>query len=449
MSITTQDIPSTIDAFSIVLRGTRTTDVTSVTVDGSNATLEPGSWYYRYLLSPGLNRITIKALNGTTELAEQIVETTVPVYQQELKNIWNTLDEWGLLLDVKRLPGESNRSLFHRLLSASQYYSGNNNPGLLYAMSRNLGIRFLPSAVQIGRGVSSTNKYYGTDPYLEVEQSEIRCSVAEMIHTVHGVVDAAFRKIELPEEFPPYDPADIVVADYFGNVLDTKDWEFIDSYIFVSDRRYVGVPLKVTYRYTARIGRLGLTLTQLKTALEAVTDAAGNSYFTMTLNVDGSYAASKLQSSADWNFVRFDIDKQANVYTPLTLAWSPLSVFELIDERFREKWYSNNHAYDTELEGWAVRVDKLSRSGWDDVILDKDGWEEPEVPAVLPHIYDNKTAHWTVGNTSYNVRDYHFLGGKNKQHIKFTRIGYQNKDWQSGAVDGKALKLIQFKARLE
>lgn len=57
-----------------------------------------------------------------------------------LHHVWNSLDEFGLLLGVKRLPGEKNIALKERILDVFHYPANATKLGLYFGIARELGL---------------------------------------------------------------------------------------------------------------------------------------------------------------------------------------------------------------------------------------------------------------------------------------------------------------------
>ena len=106
------------------LRGTRTSNITSVTVNGETDILEPAGWRIVLTLVAGENEFEVRGFVNAGLVKQINVTITVLVYEQELLNTWNVLDEWGLELGTPRLLGESNRGYNQRLTDASLFPGG-------------------------------------------------------------------------------------------------------------------------------------------------------------------------------------------------------------------------------------------------------------------------------------------------------------------------------------
>lgn len=72
-------------------------------------------------------------------------------YTQQIHEVWNYFDEFGLMLDTPRLLGESNQAYQTRLLTVFTFRSNSTVQGVVDAVSRDLSLNYygyLPSGVQ-------------------------------------------------------------------------------------------------------------------------------------------------------------------------------------------------------------------------------------------------------------------------------------------------------------
>lgn len=79
------------------------------------------------------NGIDIKAVDG----AEVIEAKNIPL---EIHHVWNSFDEFGLLLGLKRLYGERNAEFKERILDVFRYPANSTRLGLYHAVARELGL---------------------------------------------------------------------------------------------------------------------------------------------------------------------------------------------------------------------------------------------------------------------------------------------------------------------
>ena len=109
------------------------------------------TWSYNVPLSPGNNLVeVISALTIHTEAAtSRAVEANIYliVSTPEVFNVWNSFDEFGLLLALPRIPGEKNAAYKTRLLDVYANPANSTYVGLKNGISRELGLT--PSDIEI------------------------------------------------------------------------------------------------------------------------------------------------------------------------------------------------------------------------------------------------------------------------------------------------------------
>jgi len=104
-------------------------------------------WSFNMALTKNWNHIEVIAAlakNTSGAISKPVyADIYLIVSTPEVYNIWNCFDEFGLLLGLPRIPGERNRDYKARLLAVYQYPANSTYSGLIYGISRELG---LPSA---------------------------------------------------------------------------------------------------------------------------------------------------------------------------------------------------------------------------------------------------------------------------------------------------------------
>lgn len=89
--------------------------------------------YAGYMLDRETRQFFTRVSYGFLEIyQDKIAETLEP----QMHHIWNTFDEFGLLLDVHRLPNEGNEYFKERILDVFRYPAGATYLGLIYGISR-------------------------------------------------------------------------------------------------------------------------------------------------------------------------------------------------------------------------------------------------------------------------------------------------------------------------
>ncbi len=81
---------------------------------------------------------------------------------------FNAFDEHGLLIGLPRLKGESNASYKHRLLDVFVHRANSTYNGLIYAITRDLGLSLFYGA-QINPKVHPDGSFQAADPYIKID----------------------------------------------------------------------------------------------------------------------------------------------------------------------------------------------------------------------------------------------------------------------------------------
>jgi len=94
---------------------------------------------------------------------------TSPVIDDFSYNIWNQYDEFGLLVNVKRTPGEKNWSYKRRIVDAFVNRSNSTYRGLVNSITRDLGLTlFQPLVISPKISISNSN-FIAKDPYIKFD----------------------------------------------------------------------------------------------------------------------------------------------------------------------------------------------------------------------------------------------------------------------------------------
>lgn len=421
---------------SFVLSGTRSSGITSVTVNGVAATLEPGRWRKRVLLNPGENEFVIRGTHGVGFITQERTITT-PVAVQVLENTFNALDEWGIMLGTPRLLGERNRSYDIRLRHAARFPGGAAQQRLVLGTSRDLGLEPRLADVLIKAGKSVENALHATGLIFSVDHVSVRFTAQEFLYTETVQIEPSWGTIDLPDGRPVADRDTIRLFLTGGGEIPKQDFRY-DQWnhrITILNTEHRGRWVSLQYQYVSVHQLFGRTLAQLKTSIESVVTANSDAYVTMTITGNDTRAADGLST----------VSEQSIPAAGLTLLWSNLSMRELFDRGYQEFWYNSaGHAYGTKLESWARQIALVTRSGWSQVILDVDNWEEDPVLDGLPHLFDALVTYWVAqgDETRYDTSLNHWLGGYTLDGKQLDRRGVPNDSWRSGIGGSKDLTPI-------
>lgn len=410
------------------LSGSRTDGIVSVTVNGVPAILEHRSWRYQASLVVGRNSFSIV---GTTAGNENFIvqaEITVLLDNPVLEKTWNSFDEYGLLLGIPRLLGESNRSYALRLLDEGNHRSGTTIQAASIGTSRLLGLQWIEGAFVVGAVKGVDNEFIASNPFVRVTSSQFVFTCDNLVFSDVFKVESSSGYIDINPEFPLHDESSISIFDLNDNPVARERYSYYEdeesSRILFKYKEDRGKWVKLSYQYEVRAYLHEHTLGTLKSYLEGITDESGSSYLSIELNAPDSFQARKLVSSTPHRLID-DGD--------LRLHYVPMVFKELIDKEFRKLWY-NEHAYGTKLESWARQVKIIGRVGWGEVILDSDSWEHDIVSGGLPNLYDARHTYWKNGKdkTVYNSNRYVYQGSRSFDGVRMERYGVPNKNWVSG-----------------
>ena len=361
------------------------------------------------------------------------------VYEQN----FNPFDEFGLLVGVKRLPGEANHYYKNRLLDASDHLAGANLEGLLNGISRDLSLKPYYDAVKIKAGTEDTIEDTYTpliddNPYLEITQTGLFYDSDNLKKTEDLTIEEITRHIIL-SEYPRF--IEDIKIYINGEKLSNHLYEVNNKTIKI-DNRVTATEFKVEYHYKKYIPFClkwpngWITINQLKTEVDNFTNTSGFPFINMTVTHGGSEPVYKLL-----RIPRFSLDRDGvnlNIY--------PITIWELFDELFLdliENAYG--HHYKTDLQGWANSISSKASITWDNCILDSDSWALTSIKNIglLKHLYDNRPTR-IFGDKEYSV-GYYFAKGGFKNDVKLKWSGVNNNQYKSGISKGDNIKLIKIK----
>jgi hypothetical protein len=443
-AITIDQVPKQVAFRTLILTGRNSPDIATITVTGVPVSVvQPTTvtWRAELRLSAGQNRITVGGIDVGGNVTESLVFTVdMLALIQRSQRPRNPLDEHGTLLAVPRLPAEKNLPYLNRLKDTGGRPSDTTVRGVTYGASRGIGLRVRP-AVQLRspRDIDSGEPRMGTGS-VQIGTVFFDIRSTHLLTDDCRRIEPATQEIGL-SQIPASSDVRIV----------TLQGDEIPRTLYVVDvhRQTVrflthalnGVEVRALYAHVVRISLLGRTLTDLKTVVEAVTDAAGQSLLELTILVSGLTPAEHLIPTKGRihviGFVR-------------VLEMSPLRVRELHDYDFQQaQLNADGHAIATKLSAWAQQVNTQARVIWDATFLGESFWEplgeEPRL-GVLPHLSDAARGHWRCRDASdatrFTLRDFRAFGGICP--VDGTPLEYHGilpLEFQSGVGTGDDLKV--------
>ena len=85
--------------------------------------------------------------------------------------VWNQFDEHGLVVGLSRITGETNASYRRRLYDQFVHRSNSSYQGLVYAITRDLGLSLFQPLIINPKVSSSTGRFFAPDPYIKFDGS--------------------------------------------------------------------------------------------------------------------------------------------------------------------------------------------------------------------------------------------------------------------------------------
>lgn len=147
--------------------------------------------------------------------------------EQKVKNIFNSLDEHGVLLGLPRLKGEPNKTYKQRLLDVGVNKSNSSYSGLLNGINRELGLTMY-DAIAITQPTPVTEGYV---PMIEVDHATL--ILYEDYLT--GVVDVSIELYNKEDDLYQRTLADVVTAinagTYFSATLSDASKAYEESLV--------------------------------------------------------------------------------------------------------------------------------------------------------------------------------------------------------------------------
>lgn len=391
-AITVDQVPAQSVFRTVVLTGKNSPDIATLVVTGVAASViqpTPVTWRAELRLSPGSNTFRISGVDvggNVTESLTFTIELTRLVMQQH--RVLNPLDEHGILLAVPRLPGEKNLPYLNRLKDSGLHPSDTTPQGVIFGAARGVALRIRPAINLRSPRDVDTGEPRAVDGTVVIGPVFMDLRSARLVADECLRIEPATQQIQLANS-----PASQVVR------ITTLEGDEIPDDLYVVDQnrqtvRFLthelnGLEVRAIFRRRERISLLGRTLSQLKAAVEAVTDIDGVSLFELTVRLPGATPAENLIPTKG-----------------LIIVGSVARVFEACPLRLRELWNydfqqsklnADGHAIDTKLEAWAREVNTQARVIWDATFLGESFWEplgeDPRLGA-LPHLTDAARGHW-------------------------------------------------------
>lgn len=421
----------------VTIRGERSRDIASISIDNdSTATRYPSTTTFEADVLPRIGSQTIE-IKATTNSG--LVSDTLYIFYTdknilpEITTLFNDLDEWGVLLNTPRLPGEKNQFYKKRLLHADQKLGGTSYDLLNRALQRSLSLNRIDGVISVSVPESTTTgKPSSTGVFLSVESSRV-VVFADMLRIdnerVH--VDPGSFRATLSQEVVNH--KSVVLYDRSGSKVDSSLISFEEDNKELVLNKIEKQDLLATYKYKAVFPFSDYpTLDTLVSGLNSITTASGVTLLSASTN----YPAYKSK-----NIVRI-FSRVIRPGTPLTLDWSEVRIIDVKDKPYRDSLLNEDgSAFNTKLEWIAKQAHQKSNIFLKDTVLNRDRIARagtPRVFAVLPRLNDPVQQYYLSEDpsdtTKYKAKDFYHLSGQSPGNINYSlvRHGHAYFDYQSG-----------------
>lgn len=429
----------------LTIRGTRSSDVITVEIDSTSLGVRYPSdytWEVDRILSKGINIFQIQgkdiAGRRTTLLP---VSATVPDVTAEVFSVFNILDEWGLLLNLKRRPGEKNLSYRNRLQSVQTDLGGTTYRFLIEALRRELCLQKHEDVLTISLIENQTNgRTQAADVNITLESTRLVVDCESFRRDNQPLrLDPGSREGTLDEE--ARDKRDILLHTRGGTEVRHEDFELLDDMVTVRVHGNWPDHLLATYRYVKSVSWATHTnLTAVVNSINALQGEDGGRILSAT-TTDGNLQ-SKYLIRVPTTLVTLD--------TPLSLDFALVRALEAWDTKYHNELLDSDGLYfKTKLEKLAHHLQSVSGIFVKDTVLDRSRVITDGIArtfSVLPHLTDARLAYYRCQHPSdtkkYSFWDWKAYNGKCPNHNSFAliRVGHTALETQGGI--GRDLKAV-------
>jgi len=378
-----------VSGYSHTLFGAKDHQITDITVNGVSGVVsfpERTLWRFDTILSEGTNTFVLQGIDTATNLtAEETVTLVLPAFLPEVYPYFNVIDDHSVGIGLARNPGEKNWDFRTRLLQYEKAPTSSTLEGLFWASAIELGIKPVVEGMGL-RVARDTNGIIGdTNVCAQVGPVYVYVDSDNLIHTWEAHrVEPRSRSIEL-DDLPRY-THDVEIYDQNDQRVDQHRFSISSKVVTFVDDDLNGQWTTARYNYRAAIALEGITLTALKTKLEAV-QVGGASILEVSVE-DGALPAMGLMRCGRGLLNR----------TWAYLACARCRVAPLDNPTFQASLLNSfGTSIGTKLERYARIARAGSNIGWDNLILDEGLWDsEAEVRALdfLPRLFDAAIGRW-------------------------------------------------------
>lgn len=381
-----------------------------------------------------------KDIGGATS-STQYVELSSTIYNQNEKAFWNIFDEFGLLMDIKRLPNESNNSYKNRIKDVIRNPGGPTFKGVANGATRELGLTKIDGALTFIGVKNYFDNFSVKEIDLRVTDYSIEIRTEVFLITEVCRIDPAVGVIFL-SKLPKYNSI-VITLDNGARVRDDvitrfhENDEYPNIYrLQILDESLFGKFVTVSYDYyEVFLFNDYPTLFDLKTAIENLEDPTGSSFVIVGMNpiISGIESAKGLYKQS------FKIGKGVTG----SISWTPIYLNQISDRKFRQSFMNSDGTYyNTKFYEYVEELKKKTRIFWEYIETDKDYWVSANIKDEaldhLPTLVDPRINEYRINTSGVSslIRSeeawYKGYIGPNGETIR--NIGLSFGDFQNGVA---------------
>lgn len=361
-------------------------------------------------LSPVDWKLTINVVNekqvvkiygkheGGATTSVQYIELVNNLYTQEYQSLWNTFDEHGVLLDIKRLPQESNQDYKQRIESVYSNPAGSSFLGVANSSTRELGLVKISDALSLSIPKDKYNINLFTSVFVEFGSVYFRARTPEMIIREKLFVDPVYMTASL-SKYAAELPITATLENGIAIPISSIKFEINEENpsvcrIKIDYPQAKGKFVEIEYQYYEQIFYKNYpTLGDIEKTISSLTDHTGKKL----LNCLSSHLLSGNEDCLGL-FINSLVLAGDDVFS---ISWSPIKIRRVSDKFFREYFHVEGESYrNTKFYTYITELKSNSRTLWGSVQSDRDFWDAADgtsrsfdhIPTLMdPEIVSYKT----------------------------------------------------------
>jgi hypothetical protein len=336
--------------------------------------LSPYDWKLtvNVLLETQVVKVQGKDEGGATT-SPYFLELKNNLYTQQYESLWNTFDEHGTLLDIKRLPQESNDDYKLRIQDVTRNPGGSTFAGVANSSTRELGLIKIPDALTLSVPKDKYGLNLHSSVFVEFGSVYFRTRTSTMIIKEKLFVDPVYMTVTL-SKYATEMPISIRTENGINVPISSITFEVDEETPSVCRLKIdypaaKGMFVDIEYEYYEQLLYKNYpTLGDLEVAISRLTDNTGHSIVTCksTQLLSGNENCLGL-------FISFSTLVGDSTFS---VAWTPIRIRRISDKFFREYFYTEGKSYrNTNFYSYITELKSNSRTLWGSVESDRDYWD--------------------------------------------------------------------------